>query len=182
MGWNYLSIKKLQLLHRRNFRMDGYLTPHFVMNVCNCVSTRGLKWFHSNFLPLISNQRVTTVAPGLVTFAILPPPPKKNQTKKTKQNKTKQKTKQTILIYTRPLCYWLITPKTHVGHHPVSYVNFVWPRAWQFSKKLYWGGCQRFQVTICSSNGLVLSGDQTLPGPLLVQIYVTIWRHKAILG
>ena len=35
------------------------------------------------------------------------------------------------------------------------------------------------QVNIGSGNGLVLSGNKPLPGPMLIQIFVTIWRHQA---
>ena len=33
-----------------------------------------------------------------------------------------------------------------------------------------------------SGNGLVLSGNKPLPEPMLTQIYVTIWRHQALMN
>ena len=34
-------------------------------------------------------------------------------------------------------------------------------------------------VSIGSGNGLVPSGNKSLPKPMLTQTYVDIWRHKA---
>ena len=35
------------------------------------------------------------------------------------------------------------------------------------------------KINIGSGNGLVPSGNKPLPGPILIEIYVAIWRHYA---
>ena len=36
-----------------------------------------------------------------------------------------------------------------------------------------------WEVNIGSGNGLVPSGNKPFSGPMLIQIYVTTWHHKA---
>ena len=38
------------------------------------------------------------------------------------------------------------------------------------------------EIRIDSGNGLVLSGSMSLPKPMLIQFYVTIWRHQATMS
>ena len=39
-----------------------------------------------------------------------------------------------------------------------------------------------WQVNTDSGNGLVGSGNNLLPNPLLTEFYVTIWRHQATMS
>ena len=43
-------------------------------------------------------------------------------------------------------------------------------------------GLYLWLVNIGSGNGLVSSGNKPLPGPMLTQFYVAIWRRKATMS
>ena len=46
MGWNYLSIPKLQRLHRWSLGMDKVISTHTLYWACNYLSMLGLKLIH----------------------------------------------------------------------------------------------------------------------------------------
>ena len=50
--------------------------------------------------------------------------------------------------------------------------------AWAVIWKLLSGDCHRTSIiNICSGNGLMPSGNKSLPEPMLTQIYVITWQH-----
>ena len=66
MGWNYLSIHKLQRLHRWSLRMDKQFHPTFY-NGCNYLSMLGLKLNHVS-------KRGHWYPGGLIVFDLIPIP------------------------------------------------------------------------------------------------------------
>ena len=74
---------------------------------------------------------------------------------------------------------WTCLTTTHVHiSRPFSNVLY-WLLLWAFPVLLTWSEWHRNlqMISICLGNGLVPSGNKTLPEPMLFQIYDNIWWH-----
>ena len=55
--------------------------------------------------------------------------------------------------------------------------HFLWNSSQENATEPLW-----WKVNIGSGNGLVPSGNKSLPDPMLTQIYVIIWHHQATMS